>query len=116
MEKVNLKKWTFSTEGQDDAKGPTNVYERVQAGSGAGGQKQPQTVSPNCPRSWDCVRSPLHHWRQLFDSAGAQAFPGSGHQMAEAEEIRRLKREVEPLRQERDLLKKALGIFSRSHL
>lgn len=60
--------------------------------------------------------STLHHWRHLFDSAGEQAFPGSGHQTAEAEEIRRLKREVETLRQERDILKKALGIFSRSQL
>jgi len=39
MEKVNLKEWTFSTEGQDDAKDATNVYERVQAGSGSAGEK-----------------------------------------------------------------------------
>jgi transposase len=58
--------------------------------------------------------STLHHWRKLFTEQGEQAFPGSGHQMAEVEEIRRLKREVETLRQERDILKKALGIFSRS--
>ena len=60
--------------------------------------------------------STLHQWRQLFDSQGAQAFPGSGHQTAEVEEIRRLKREVETLPQERDMLRKALGIFSRSQL
>jgi hypothetical protein len=34
MERVNLKKWTFSTKGKDDAKDTTNVYERVQTGSG----------------------------------------------------------------------------------
>jgi transposase len=60
--------------------------------------------------------STLHHWRKLFDSQGEQAFPGSGHQTGQEEEIRRLKREVETLRQERDILKKALGIFSRSQL
>ncbi len=60
--------------------------------------------------------STLHHWRQLFTEHGEQAFPGSGHQTAQEEEIRRLKREVETLRQERDILKKALGIFSRSQL
>ena len=60
--------------------------------------------------------STLHHWRQLFTEHGEQAFPGSGHQTAQEEEIRRLKREVEILRQERDILKKALGIFSRSQL
>src|SRR5690242_18250791 len=53
MEKVNLKKWTLSTEGQDNAKGPTHVYERVQAGSGPVGEEQQQTVSPNCPRTGD---------------------------------------------------------------
>jgi transposase len=60
--------------------------------------------------------STLHHWRKLFTEQGEQAFPGSGHQTAEVEEIRRLKRENEVLRQERDILKKALGIFSRSQL
>ena len=60
--------------------------------------------------------STLHHGRQLEASHGEQGFPGSGHQTAQEEEIRRLKREVETLRQERDILKKALGIFSRSQL
>jgi transposase len=60
--------------------------------------------------------STLHHWRQLFTEHGEHAFPGSGHQTAQEEEIKRLKREVEILRQERDILKKALGIFSRSQL
>ncbi len=50
--------------------------------------------------------STLHHWRKLEASHGEQAFPGSGHQTAQEEEIRRLKREVEVLRQERDILKK----------
>jgi transposase len=42
--------------------------------------------------------STLHHWRQLFAEQGEPAFPGSGHQTAQEEEIRRLKREVETLR------------------
>ncbi len=58
----------------------------------------------------------LHHWRKLFTEHGEQAFPGSGHQTAQEEEIRHLKREVEILRQERAMLKKALGICSRSQL
>ena len=43
---------------------------------------------------------------------GSNAFPGSGHQTPQEEEIRHLKRENELLRQERDVLKKAIGIFS----
>jgi transposase len=57
--------------------------------------------------------STLHHWCKLFSEQGEQAFPGSGHQMPQEEEIRHLKRENELLRQERDILKKAIGIFSR---
>jgi transposase len=60
--------------------------------------------------------STLHHWRKLEASQGEQAFPGSEHQTAQEEEIRRLKREVENLRQERDIRKEALGIFLRSQL
>src|SRR5437870_9884278 len=57
--------------------------------------------------------STLHHWCKLFSQQGEQAFPGSGHQSPQEEEIRHLKRENELLRQERDILKKAIGIFSR---
>src|SRR5438876_10951648 len=60
--------------------------------------------------------STLHHWCKLFSEQGEQAFPGSGHQTPQEEEIRQLKRENEVLRQERDILKKAIGIFSRSQL
>jgi transposase len=60
--------------------------------------------------------STLHHWCKEFAEQGSQAFPGSGHQMAQEEELRRLKRELEVTRQERDILKKALAIFSRSQL
>jgi transposase len=58
--------------------------------------------------------STLHHWCKQFSAHGEQAFPGSGHQTPQEEEIRHLKRENELLRQERDVLKKAIGIFSRT--
>jgi len=52
--------------------------------------------------------STLHHWCKLFSEQREQAFPGSGHQTPQEEEIRHLKRENDLLRQERDILKKAL--------
>lgn len=58
--------------------------------------------------------STLHHWCKEFAQAGEQAFPGSGNAPASEEELRRLRRENELLRQERDILKKALAIFSRN--
>jgi len=56
--------------------------------------------------------SALSRWCQDADKHGEQAFVGSGHQHPEDEEVRRLRRENEILRQERDILKKALAIFS----
>lgn len=56
--------------------------------------------------------SALSRWCQDAATQGDQAFVGSGHQQPEAEELRRLRRENEILRQERDILKKALAIFS----
>ncbi len=57
--------------------------------------------------------SALYHWCKQLGEQGEQAFPGSGHQSAEQEEIRRLKRELEVTRQERDILKKGVSIYSR---
>jgi len=56
----------------------------------------------------------IHQWRKELTDHGPEAFPGSGHQTAQEEELRQLKRELERTRQERDILKKAIAIFSRS--
>jgi|SRR6516162_8638355 transposase len=64
-------------------------------------------------RELGIAESTLHRGCQQSGEQGEQAFPGSGHQLPHEEEIRRLQRENELLRQERALLKKALGIFSR---
>src|SRR2546430_13172690 len=57
--------------------------------------------------------SSIHQWRKELAEHGSEAFPGSGHQTAQEEEVRRLKRELALVKQERDILNKALGIFSR---
>lgn len=56
----------------------------------------------------------IHEWRKQLAAHGDEAFPGSGYQTAQEEELRRLKRELEVTRQERDILKKALIVFSRT--
>ena len=43
----------------------------------------------------------------------AEVFPGNGKQTRQDEEIRRLRHEVERLRQERDFLKKAAAYFAK---
>jgi Transposase and inactivated derivatives len=55
----------------------------------------------------------LAKWKQRLKVDGQQAFPGKGRLKEDEELIRRLQRENELLRQEREVLKKALSIFSR---
>ena len=56
--------------------------------------------------------SALYHWRRQLTNQGDNAFPGKGHQAPIEEELRQLRRENERLRQEREILKKAISIFS----
>ena len=51
-------------------------------------------------------------WEKSLNRNKEQAFPGTGHQTEVDTELRRLRRENEILRQERDILKKAVGIFT----
>jgi transposase len=51
-------------------------------------------------------------WQKALAADGEHAFPGTGHQSETEAELRRLRRELEITRQERDILKKAVAIFS----
>jgi transposase len=55
----------------------------------------------------------LYQWRAKLLSDREHAFPGKGRLKPEDEELRRLRRELENVREERDILKKALAVFSR---
>ena len=57
--------------------------------------------------------SSLSRWCQEYGQQGVRAFVGSGHQQPEEEELRRLRRENEVLRQELAIVKKAAAIFLR---
>lgn len=54
----------------------------------------------------------LRRWRDALDHEREEAFPGKGRLKPDEEELRRLHREVDRLREEREILKKALAIFS----
>ena len=54
----------------------------------------------------------LTRWKQKFAEEGDSAFPGHGRSTPDQERIRQLERENTILRQERDILKKAVAIFS----
>ena len=54
----------------------------------------------------------LRRWRKQLEKDPDQAFPGQGRLKLRDEQMRQLQREVARLRQEREILKKALAIFS----
>ncbi len=55
----------------------------------------------------------LRKWRSRLAADGESAFPGHGNLPPDEERVRQLERQLEIVRQERDILKKAIAIFSR---
>ncbi len=55
----------------------------------------------------------LHKWKSQHKEDAADAFPGKGRLKPQDEELRRMRRELSDVTQERDILKKALAIFSK---
>jgi transposase len=66
-------------------------------------------------RDLGIAHSNLRRWRAQYSKNGELAFPGNGKQRLtpQEEEIRRLKKELYEVQQERDILKKALAIFTK---
>ncbi len=54
----------------------------------------------------------IARWRKELEGDPMDAFPGTGHQKPLEEENRRLQRELAIAREERDILKKVVAIFS----
>lgn len=61
-------------------------------------------------RSLDIHPNMIYSWKRKYADNGEKAFPGKG-QLTELSALRRKLREVE---MERDILKKAVGIFSKT--
>lgn len=58
------------------------------------------------------TRGNLHRWRKDLKIGTENAFPGNGKISAKDQELMKLKREYRIVKEERDILKKAIGIFS----
>ena len=56
--------------------------------------------------------SVLQRWKSELATAGPNAFPGKGRLSPEQEEIKRLRKENQRLKMERDILKKAAAFFA----
>jgi len=58
----------------------------------------------------------LRKWVKEFGADPEQAFPGHGQMKPEQLEIERLRREVQKLKAERDILKKAAAYFAKESM
>jgi len=55
----------------------------------------------------------LRTWKRKYKEDPSGSFPGKGHLKPEEEELKRLQKENANLKEDREILKKALAIFSK---
>lgn len=55
----------------------------------------------------------LHKWKRDYLEDQRNAFPGKGKMKPDEEEIRKLKKQLSRVTMERDILKKAIGFFTK---
>lgn len=55
----------------------------------------------------------LRTWKKKYLEDTADSFPGKGHLKPQDEQLRHLRKKLADVEQERDILKKALAIFSK---
>jgi len=55
----------------------------------------------------------LHRWKREFAEGSAHAFPGKGRIRVENQELEDLRKELARVKEERDILKKAVAVFSK---
>lgn len=64
-------------------------------------------------RDLDIHPNVIHRWKREYLGDIEDAFPGKGRMKPEEEEMRKLKKTLVDVTEERDILKKALAIFSK---
>lgn len=55
----------------------------------------------------------LHNWKKAYIEDQQNAFPGKGKMKPEEEELRKLRKELNTVKMERDILKKAIAFFAK---
>lgn len=64
-------------------------------------------------RSLGISSNVLYRWKNAYLEDKEVAFPGKGHLKPEDERMRQLEKELADVKMERDILKKAVAIFSK---
>lgn len=56
----------------------------------------------------------IYRWIRQYKSDSENSFPGKGNLRPEDKNLRKLERELADVKEERDILKKAISIFSKT--
>lgn len=70
-----------------------------------------QKLPADLARELGVRRNQLYKWKEQLGKRGAQAFPGTGKRASD--ELARLRKELEQVKEERDILKKAAAYFAK---
>jgi transposase len=73
---------------------------------------EPGNTQARIERDLGISQGVISRWKRELQQDKEQAFPGKGNLKPQDEKLRRLERENDRLRRERDILKKAVAIFS----
>lgn len=63
-------------------------------------------------RTLDVHKNQLYNWKEEHLKSGVKAFPGRGKGPSTENELQKLQAELARVKEERDILKKAVAIFS----
>jgi transposase-like protein len=72
-------------------------------------KKQPSDFA----RELGVRRNQLYKWKDQLSRRGERAFPGHGRRLENNDEVARLREELEQVKEERDILKKAAAYFAK---
>ena len=72
-----------------------------------------QKSSADLARELGVRRNQLYKGKEQMSKRGAGAFPGSGRGSGSSDELARLRKELEKVKEERDILKKAAAYFAK---
>ena len=70
-------------------------------------------LATDLARELGIPRNRLYKWKEQLEKRGADAFPGTGRRGSTGDEVSRLKAELERVKEERDILKKAAAYFAK---
>jgi len=73
---------------------------------------QPGVTCGQVEKELGLYQGAISRWKREINEKQANAFPGNGKLPADQEELRSLKRELDRVTRERDILKKAAAYFS----